>query len=65
MLIDIRDKVSSLKNQGKSRAEVVAAKPTAEYDTKWGGFVINPEFFTRLVFDGLPAAPKTTAAVNP
>ena len=58
MLIDIRDKVSALKNQGKSRAEVVAAKPTAVYDAKWGGFVINPEFFTRLVFDGLPAAPK-------
>jgi glyoxylase-like metal-dependent hydrolase (beta-lactamase superfamily II) len=58
MLIDIRDKVSALKNQGKSLAEVVAAKPTAAYDAKWGGFVINPEFFTRLVFDGLPAAPK-------
>jgi glyoxylase-like metal-dependent hydrolase (beta-lactamase superfamily II) len=58
MLINIRAKVAALKHQGKSRAEVVAAKPTAAYDAKWGGFVINPDFFTRLVFDGLPAAPK-------
>jgi glyoxylase-like metal-dependent hydrolase (beta-lactamase superfamily II) len=58
MLIDIRAKVAALKNQGKSQAEVVAAQPTAAYDAKWGGFVINPDFFTRLVFDGLPVAPK-------
>jgi hypothetical protein len=47
-----------LKAQGKSRADVVAAKPTSTYDAKWGGFVINPDFFTRLVFDGLPARAK-------
>jgi glyoxylase-like metal-dependent hydrolase (beta-lactamase superfamily II) len=58
MLINIRAKVAALKNQGMSQAEVVAAKPTAAYDAKWGGFVINPDFFTRLVFDGLPVAPK-------
>jgi glyoxylase-like metal-dependent hydrolase (beta-lactamase superfamily II) len=58
MLIDIRAKIATLKNQGMSQAEVVAAKPTAAYDAKWGGFVINPDFFTRLVFDGLPVAPK-------
>ena len=25
--------------------EIVAAKPTAAYDAKWGGFFINGEFF--------------------
>lgn len=58
MLIDIRNKVAALMHQGKSQAEVVAAKPTAAYDRKWGGFVINPDFFTRLVFDGLPTTSK-------
>jgi glyoxylase-like metal-dependent hydrolase (beta-lactamase superfamily II) len=58
MLVDIRGKVAALKQQGKSQAEVVAAKPTAAYDRKWGGFVINPDFFTRLVFDGLPNTSK-------
>jgi len=53
MLVGIRDNVSRLKNQGKSLDEVIAAKPTAAYDDKWGKFVINPPFFTRLVYAGL------------
>ena len=53
MLVSIREKVAALKKQGKSRDEVVAAKPTANYDAKWGGFVINGDFFTRLVYAGV------------
>ncbi|HME88308.1 MAG TPA: MBL fold metallo-hydrolase [Chthoniobacterales bacterium] len=53
MLVAIREKVAALKKQGKSRDEVVAAKPTAEYDAKWGGFVINGDFFTKLIYAGV------------
>ncbi|MBR0750146.1 MBL fold metallo-hydrolase [Bradyrhizobium japonicum] len=55
MLVAVRDKVAALKSQGKSLEEVIAAKPTAAFDAKWGRFVIGPEFFTRLVYEGLPA----------
>jgi glyoxylase-like metal-dependent hydrolase (beta-lactamase superfamily II) len=50
MLVSVREKVADLKNQGKSLDEVVAAKPTANYDAKWGGFVIDGNFFTKLVY---------------
>ena len=53
MLVAIRENVSRLKKQGKSIKEVVAAKPTAAYDDKWGGYVINGAFFTRLVYAGV------------
>jgi glyoxylase-like metal-dependent hydrolase (beta-lactamase superfamily II) len=53
MLVAIREKVAVLKKQGKSRDEVVAAKPTADYDAKWGGFVVKGDFFTRLVYAGV------------
>lgn len=53
MLVGIRDKVAPMKKQGKTLAEVVAAKPTAKWDAKYGQFVINPDFFTRLVYEGL------------
>ena len=54
MLIAIRDEVAKLKRlEHKSLAEAVAAKPTAAYDANWGQFVIDPAFFTRLVYDGL------------
>lgn len=53
MLVGIRDKVSSLKKQGKSLSDVVAAKPTAAFDEKFGQFVIGPEFFTKIAYDGI------------
>jgi glyoxylase-like metal-dependent hydrolase (beta-lactamase superfamily II) len=53
MLVAIRENVSRLKKQGKSIEEVVAAKPTADYDDKWGCYVINGAFFTHLVYAGI------------
>ena len=53
MLVAVRDNVQALKKQGKSLDEVIAAKPTAAYDAKFGGFVIGPDFFTKLVYVGL------------
>ena len=53
MLVSVREKVSTLKKQGKSVDEVVAAKPTADYDAKWGRFVIDGNFFTKLVYAGV------------
>ena len=53
MLAAVRENVYRLKKEGKSLDEVIAAKPTAAYDDKWGQFVIDPAFFTRLVYAGL------------
>jgi glyoxylase-like metal-dependent hydrolase (beta-lactamase superfamily II) len=53
LLRSIRDAVAVLKKQGMSADEAVAARPTARYDAKWGAFVIGPEAFTRLVFQGV------------
>jgi glyoxylase-like metal-dependent hydrolase (beta-lactamase superfamily II) len=53
MLVAIRDKVAALKSQGKSLSEIVAAKPTADYDAKWGGSVISGALFTALVYRGV------------
>ena len=36
VLKTLRDRVAKLKADGKSRDEVVAAKPTADHDAKWG-----------------------------
>ena len=53
MLVAIRVNVAALKKQGHSKAEAVAAKPTAAFDAKFGNFVIDPGFFTRLVYEGV------------
>lgn len=53
MLVAIRDNVGNLKKQGKTRDEAVAAKPTAAFDAKWGQFLVDPGYFTRLVYEGV------------
>jgi glyoxylase-like metal-dependent hydrolase (beta-lactamase superfamily II) len=53
MLVAIREKVSSLKEQGKSLTQTIAAKPTADFDAKFGQFVITPDTFTELVYTGV------------
>jgi glyoxylase-like metal-dependent hydrolase (beta-lactamase superfamily II) len=52
MLVAIRTQVAALKQQGKSLAEVLAAKPTAAHDAKWGSLV-PPRLFTRTVYGGV------------
>src|SRR5260370_401319 len=49
MLVTIRNNVASLKKQGKSLSETIAAKPTAAYDTKCGQFLMTQQIFTALV----------------
>lgn len=53
MLVAIRGNVAKLKKQELSLEAIVAAKPTAAYDAKWGQFVITPALFTKLVYEGV------------
>ena len=53
MLVKVRENVAALKKQGKSLDEIVAARPTAAFDAKWGNFVFNGAQFTRMVYAGL------------
>ena len=53
VLASIRDRVAALKGEGKSLNEIVAAKPTAAYDAKWGTGFVNGELFTKLVYKGV------------
>ncbi len=53
MLVAIRSNVASLKKSGHSLEAIVAAKPTAAFDAKWGNFVIGPALFTKLVYEGV------------
>jgi len=53
VLVAIRDNVARLKRQERSLEAVIAARPTAAYDEKWGQFVITPALFTKLVYEGV------------
>ncbi len=52
MLVTARARIQKLVDEGKSADEVVAAKPTADLDAKWGA---QPERFVRGVVHSLSA----------
>ena len=52
LLIDARSKIAALKKEGRSQREVLAARPTAPYDEKWGQLV-PPNLFVRTVYAGV------------
>jgi glyoxylase-like metal-dependent hydrolase (beta-lactamase superfamily II) len=53
MIVTVHDEVKRLKKSGRSLEEVIAAKPTAKFDAKWGGGFISSSFVTVLVFVGV------------
>lgn len=53
MLVAVRDKVRGLIGQGKPLAAVIAAKPSAAWDAKWGGGFMKPDDFVTSVFESL------------
>lgn len=53
MLVKVRDAVRALVDAGKSRDEVIAAKPTEALDEVWGQGFMKPDMFTGFVYDGM------------
>ena len=53
VLVTVRDRVQKLKAAGKKIEEVVAAKPTAEFDAVWGKGFMMPNDFVGIVYNTL------------
>jgi cyclase len=53
MLVDARDRIAKLKAAGKPEDEVVAAKPNADYDAKFGLDARSIGNFVRVVYRSL------------
>ena len=50
MLVTVSAKVGALVNAKKTLAQVIAAKPTADYDAAWGKGFLKPEQFVEIVY---------------
>jgi glyoxylase-like metal-dependent hydrolase (beta-lactamase superfamily II) len=53
MLVEVRGRVAKLKAEGKTGEEIVAAKPTADFDEKWGGGFMEPDLWVGLVYESM------------
>lgn len=50
MVTAVRDGVRTMKQAGRSVADVIAARPTAQYDERWGRGVVTAEDFVRDLY---------------
>jgi hypothetical protein len=53
MLRTVHDRVRTLITSGKSLQEVIAAKPTADFDTRWGHGPVSRDQFVTMVFESV------------
>jgi cyclase len=53
MLVTVRDRIKTQKDSGKALKEVIAAKPTADFDRAWGVGFLMPDAFVTLVYTTL------------
>jgi cyclase len=50
VMVTLRDRVTKAIRDGKSLAETVAAKPTAEFDGRWGNGPIRPDQWVEEIY---------------
>ncbi|HUU84635.1 MAG TPA: MBL fold metallo-hydrolase [Phycisphaerae bacterium] len=53
MLETVGRRVHAMVEQGKSRDEVIAGKPTKDFDAEWGGGFLQPDPWVGIVYDGM------------
>jgi glyoxylase-like metal-dependent hydrolase (beta-lactamase superfamily II) len=63
MLTMVRDRIKPMVAGGKNLEQVIAAKPTRDFDEKWGKGFLKPEVFVEIVYTDLtsrmaPRRPK-------
>ncbi len=61
MLSTVHDRMLAMAKQGKTVQEAVSAKPTAEFDPKWGGGMMKPDSFVTVAYTSILRHQKETA----
>lgn len=54
MIVAVRLRVRALKAAGRTHEQVIAAKPSAEFDATYGGGFIKPDDFVGFIYRSLP-----------
>jgi glyoxylase-like metal-dependent hydrolase (beta-lactamase superfamily II) len=53
MLQTVHDRLRKLIDEGRSRDQVIAAKPTRDLDAEWGRGFMRPDQWVGIVYDGM------------
>jgi len=64
MLVTVRDRLNKLIAQKKTLDQIKAAKPTADFDAKWGQGMINGDVLIEMAYQTRPGPASKTAATK-
>ncbi len=53
MLVTVRDRIAPMIRAGRTKEQVVAAKPTKDLDARWGGGFLKPDAWVGIVYDAM------------
>jgi cyclase len=53
MIVAVRDRIQRMIAEGRTEDEVLAARPTAEFDAQWGRGRVTPDTFVRGIYSSL------------
>ncbi len=54
MLVEVRDRMQKLMDEGKSLEQIIALKPNADLDKIWGHGFFDPEAFLKVLNSAMP-----------
>jgi glyoxylase-like metal-dependent hydrolase (beta-lactamase superfamily II) len=53
MLLTIRDRISAMKQQGKTLEEIEKANPSKEFDADWASDRVGPDNVTKMIYESM------------
>ena len=53
MIVTVRDRIQTMVKEGRSENEVIAQRPTSEFDAQWGHGRVQPDEFVREIYRAL------------
>ncbi len=57
LLATMHERVAAMVEEGRTREEVVAAKPTADFDAAWGDGFMQPDQWVGILYDAVAGEP--------
>jgi len=64
MLVTVRDRLNKMIAQKKTLEQIKAAKPTAEFDARWGQAVVNGDMLVESAYETRPGPASRPAAAK-
>lgn len=65
MLTVVHDRIQKLVHEGKTEQQIVAARPSSHFDSRWGHGPVSPDAFVREMYAVIEASQPSSSPAHP